>query len=331
MIRLDANFGNEPDKKSNQNVNLPSDLYQNITDERLPAGFKLTDDAKTFFESDGDEKQRIHRQAIAEGQISIVEQELSLLATKRDRIENEINRFAQRRRVPNLNWDVVGSVTAIPFALLAAALVAAATFTFTYEFDFAHAAILEGQLFETPAADPRLPAIEPEFGVVMGMAIAPVFGLFVVLEFISLTMRDENSTPFAKVLAGVALPLSLATTGWFAWVVGGGMSSAVPTNLSFQPETPPWYYFALSITTTSLINAMLFYGVVWILLQCFEFEPREKPFCEGLERTSNRLLERIRNTAETLSILYGATAVEQATQRFEKLKSKLDVWTHNRN
>lgn len=330
MIRSMPDFNDERDKKVEPQSLLPNQLYEEMANDGLPDGFTLTESAKEFLAGEGDERERIFRQSYAEGQIPFVEKRLDQLVVKHERVEKEVDRFALRRRIPKINWEVVGTLTMIPFAMIVVILSAAAGCTFNFEFDFARAAILEGSLFETPAADPRLPAIEPSFGVVMGMALAPIFGLFVVLEFISLVSKEKNASLFTKILAIVALPLTLTTTWMFAWIVGGGMSEESAVGLAFQTQSPPWYYFGLTITTTSLINAILFYGITWVFLQCFEFEPRNKQFCEGLENTGNRLIERIRDTVETLTIFYGCGKVEESTQRFEKLRSEMNLWSFNR-
>ncbi len=322
MIHRNIDFD---DKPPNSPLVLASQLTQPQAQNGLPDGVKLSNEGMRFLvPSDSEyENTRTYRQAVAEKLIPVVEHHCEQLEIARQINEREKAKYPVRDSQLRFNHDVVFKPIAIPLLIAIAVLSLFLVLVGSFEITTAVAGIRAGSMLESQPSDPRLPAIEPTFSACMGLAIIPIVGLFTVLEFISFSFQKKRPRKFVYFLVVIGLPLAMGCTWLFAFMIGTGTASPLEIGASFQADAPPSYFFGMTMTALSFVCAMVMHGIKWLASHFFVFAPRSSQFSCELEDAGNHLLECIKTTAETLSVLYAVGSINKQSKRRHELQTEL--------
>lgn len=260
---------------------------------------ELVEFADANFESDPKRSLQLNLAKEILPEVQLHHENLSL---DRTHLQARKAKYVKRKPIYRFKKEIAFSPVVVPLVSALVLLVAVLSLGINSEIETAVASIREGTLFETASFDPRLPAQEPSFVIALGYAFVPIFGLLISLEFICFKSRQAKSRFFLRTLGVIGVPLSLAVTWVFAYVIGGAME---PTSSigAFQTTSPPWYSFGLNMTALAIVNAMVLHLLIQVVKQFFERAPSKERCCDELEVELNHLNECIVATAQTMGTL----------------------------
>lgn len=294
-------------------ADMPDLLFEQSPKNGNATHIKLNQNGTKFFRSDND-NEADHRYALAKSFVPVIEQHHERLKDDLRVVEARKAKSRVPKTVARLRKEVVFSPAILPLILVALCLFGIISFGCFAELSTANEIVRESSLFERPASDPRLPAVEPEAIVAIAFAFAPIFGFLLSIEFVFRVIKERGEIS-AKILAFGSLVLALLSTVGFPYVVLG-ISSENELTTTLSSATPPWQSFALNMVVLALMNSMAIQLLIRLTKYCFEQVPSTSKPCMALNNELTHLLECTTTTITTLGILQAA--IEKGDKRQER-------------
>lgn len=214
-----------------------------------------------------------------------------------------IQRAANPLRVPRLRTEFLLSLPGFVAVAAAGILLRAFTYILNAEFEVAIATVIQSPWFEMPPADPAMPMIEPTSELAMGIALAPVIGLFLSLESLSLSLSSEKKH-LPRVFSIIFLTLSVVAILLFSFLMNKPADNLIDS--AFTQPVMPWYASALFMAVMAFCNAFIafcFFSICKSMVELSESDQRwdSRPVSEY-----NRVTQAIADTMPSLGIIEGA-------------------------
>lgn len=216
------------------------------------------------------------------------------------RIESQLDRLSRPKFVARFRIEFVNSVPGYSSIFAMVFLLWMSNWILNKEFEVAIASVIQGPWFETPSSNEAMPYIEPTRAVAMGVALAPVIGLLISMEFISFTAKKRRVRLHTRALGISSFSLSLLSIWLFAYLVN------LPIDFGedeLTNPTMPWYGSALFMTVMSMSNAILLHGFFWLAKQTLELSPSDTRWDARLVAELHRVSQAIADTRPSLGII----------------------------
>ncbi|MCO8122880.1 hypothetical protein NHH03_14120 [Stieleria sp. TO1_6] len=240
---------------------------------------------------------------------------LSVIATSWDEQAEAINSLTGQKSVWRFRAEKSFAPAIALIILSILSLVAGLNVVVDAELTSASAVVVEGPFFETPSESGLGVPTEPAQELVFAVAVAPVFGLLCMVEFISFFWKRGRRSIFYVALGAIGIPVLLAVTLSFAYVMSGAADASREAPSAFDVMEYPWWYSAISMTGLAAVTAAILEGIKFFVLMLFERAASERPVNQAAVAAFNHVDECVLATTPSLAVLRACIKRHKAHRR----------------